>query len=665
MKAALTAFCLLSASQLAGQPPEARRHTPAERFQQFQRNMTRRAEAITANQFHNIAGLADWQRRRPVVHRQLLEMLGLDPMPRRTPLNARVTGGFTRDAYRVENLVFESMPGLYVTGNLYLPAQVTGKVPAILYVSGHSPSPRGAKVSYQHHGQWFARNGYVALVLDTIEFAEIAGIHHGTHNLNYWYWHSLGYTPAGVEVWNAIRALDYLETRPEVDRTRFGMTGRSGGGAITWFTASVDDRIKAAVPVHATWAVGPQVRDDVVRGNCDCIYFSNSCQLDLPVTAALIAPRPLKIVNASKDTMFPPSSYDKVHELLKPVYQWFDAPNKLDAYAEATGHSDTPSYRREANEWLNRWLKNDSTPFDESSIVREPVELLTVLKERPAKPRNEGIHRSFIPVPKPQVPKTLAAWNARKARLTETLRNKVFQALPKDPGPFYTWKEPYGMWTNNYAQSFRVEFNTEQDLRIPGELFIPRGPGPHPALIYSKGKDDLVYSVDYDDILSALSTHVVLVLRPRAVDYPIDNFKLASAKMSAALLGATLETFQVWDILRAVDFLTTDQRLPIRSVATYGRRDSGVLGLYAAILNPKITKVILDTPPPSHWQGPALLNILRYTDLNEAAGLLADREIVSLSELPASFELTQALRQLEGRPKSIRIADSLGDALNP
>jgi cephalosporin-C deacetylase-like acetyl esterase len=659
----LRAVLLLASVSFLG--AQTSRRTPAERYQQFQQNFARRAEALTANQFQNIHNLQDWQRRRPAIRTQLLGMLGLQPLPPRTPLNVRITGGFTRDAYRVENIVFESLPNLFVTGNLYLPSKVTGKLPTIVYVSGHAPSPHGAKVAYQHHGQWFARNGYVALVLDTIEFAEIAGIHHGTHNLNYWYWLSLGYTPAGVEVWNAIRALDYLETRPEVDRTRFGMTGRSGGGAITWFTASVDDRIKAAVPVHGTWSVGSHVRDDVVRENCDCIYFWNSCQLDLPITAALIAPRPLKIINASKDGMFPPTGYDKVHDLLKPVYQWFHVPDKLAAYAEPTGHSDTPAYRREANEWLNRWLKNDPTPFDESSIVREPAELLTVLKQIPAHSRNEGIHRSFIAAAKPQAPKTLAAWNARKAQLLETLRSKIFQAFPSDPGPFHTWKQPSGGWTNNYAQSFRVEFNTETDLRIQAELFVPRTAGPHPALIYIKGKDDLVYNVDYDDLLSAFSTHVVLVLRPRAVDYPMDNFRVASAKMSAALLGTTIESLQLWDVLRAAEFLTKDQNLPIRSIATYGRREMGILGLYAAALNPAVARIVLDNPPASHWDAPAFLNILRHTDLNEVAGMLAPREIVSLSPLPPTFNLTRAIHQLDPKSRPFRTVTSLGDALRP
>lgn len=88
----------------------------------------------------------------------------------------------------------------------------------------------GAKAAFQHHGIWFARHGFAALVLDTIEFGEIPGIHHGIHDLGMWHWLSLGYTPAGVEVWNAIRALDYLETRKEVDTSRAGITGISGEG---------------------------------------------------------------------------------------------------------------------------------------------------------------------------------------------------------------------------------------------------------------------------------------------------------------------------------------------------------------------------------------------------------------------------------------------------
>ena len=664
MAASIRLSCsLLSAvAILCAQP--ARQHTPAERYDLFKKNLVHRAAAITGDQFRGINNLEDWQRRRPEVRRQFLDMLGLDPLPPRTPLNARVTGTFERQGYRVENVVFESSPKLYVTGNLYLPvgSKAGTKFPPIIYVSGHAPNPAGAKAEYQHHGIWFAKNGFVAFVLDTIEFAEIPGIHHGIHNLGLWQWLSLGYTPAGVEVWNAMRALDYLETRPEVDPARAGMTGRSGGGAITWFTAAVDERFQVAAPVHGSWTIGPHVAGDAVRENCDCIYFWNSYQLDLPIVGALIAPRPLKIINARRDGAFPPAGYEPVHQCLRPVYQWYGASEKLEEYAEDTGHADTPAYRKAANEWLNRWLRNDRTPFDESGITKEDPARLTVLKSYPADAANEGIHRSFVAAHQLRAWTTMAEWNERRQELIAALRDKVFRAAPKEKTPFAAWKSRYGSWTSRYTDPFNVEFNTEDSVRVHGQLFVPHdGKASHPALIYVKGAEDLVYPDDFDRLLSTFATHVVLVLNPRAVDYPMDNFRAASTRMTAALLGGTIESMQVWDIQRSIDYLIEQEQLKLSGISVYGRKQMGGLALYAAAMDERITRVILEDVPPSHWQGPALLNVLRITDLPEVAGLVAPREIVSLTPLPEAYRYTSAIYRLYG--KSIGEVSALGAAL--
>src|SRR5882724_8005456 len=243
------------------------RHTPEQRYKMFQEYLLRRADEVTRNNLADIQNLDAWKQHRPEIRKRVLYTLGLDPTPAKTPLHPRITGELQRDGYRVQNIVFESMPGLYVTANLYLPKERTGKFPAVVYVSGHAPGPWGAKVQYQHHGIWFARHGYAAILLDTVEFGEVPGIHHGTHDLGMWYWHSLGYTPAGAEVWNAIRALDYLETRPEVDARRAAITGISGGGAVTWFTAAADERFQAAASVCGTWTVGRHVALDAVFEN--------------------------------------------------------------------------------------------------------------------------------------------------------------------------------------------------------------------------------------------------------------------------------------------------------------------------------------------------------------------------------------------------------------
>jgi hypothetical protein len=155
---------------------------------------------------------------------------------------------------------------------------------------------------------------------------------------------------------------------------------------------------------------------------------------------------------------------------------------------------------------------------------------------------------------------------------------------------------------------------------------------------------------------------VVLVLQPRTVDYPVDNFQMATLKRTAAMVGATVESMQVWDILRSVDFLLDEEKLRLSSISVYGRRQMGALGLYAAALDERITRVILDDPPVSHWQGPALLNILRITDLPEAAALMAPREIVSLTPLPPSWRYTSRIYALYGKPGAIREVHGMAQA---
>ena len=116
-----------------------------------------------------------------------------------------------------------------------------------------------------------------------------------------WWWLNRGYTPAGVEAWNCMRALDYLETRPEVDGDKLGVTGRSGGGAYSWWIAAIDERIKGAVPVAGITDLQNHVVDGGVEGHCDCMFMVNTYRWDYPQVAALVAPRPLLIANTDSD----------------------------------------------------------------------------------------------------------------------------------------------------------------------------------------------------------------------------------------------------------------------------------------------------------------------------------------------------------------------------
>ncbi len=171
---------MLSSFSLLAQETAAQRHAIATN------QLKEIAADISLQCLTDIRTLEDWKKQRPELRRQLLEMLGLDPLPARTSLKAQITGRLERDTYRIEKIILQSLPGLYVTGNFYVPNGPAKSLPTILYLCGHSPHPLGAKVEYQDRAHWFASHGYPCLVLDTLEFGEVAGIHHGTHNLNMW-----------------------------------------------------------------------------------------------------------------------------------------------------------------------------------------------------------------------------------------------------------------------------------------------------------------------------------------------------------------------------------------------------------------------------------------------------------------------------------------------
>ncbi len=390
---------------------------------------------LTERCLSDIETLEDWQAKKGEYRRQLFEMLGLDPLPQQTPLQATVTGKVDHPEFTVENVHFQSRPGLYVTGNLYLPKQPGDKLPAILYVCGHGPAKidgvsYGNKVSYQHHGGWFARNGYVCLTIDTLQLGEIEGIHHGTYREKMWWWNARGYTSAGVEAWNCIRALDYLQSRPEVDPDRIGVTGRSGGGAYSWWIAALDERIKVAVPVAGITSLKNHVVDGCVEGHCDCMYMVNTYRWDFPMVAALVAPRPLLISNTDKDRIFPLDGVVDVYTKTRRIYELYGEPQNIGLQICEGPHKDTQQLRIAAFHWFNRFLKNEDPLIDTvATKFFEPQEL-KVFQELPEDERNTAIHETFTETAHATVPENDEQWTEQKRQWMKALREQVFRGWP-------------------------------------------------------------------------------------------------------------------------------------------------------------------------------------------------------------------------------------------
>ena len=174
---------------------------------------------------------------------------------------------------------------------------------------------RESESPYQANPRWFGQHGYVALVLDPIQLGESQGIHHGTYREERWDWISRGYTPAGTEVWNAIRALDYLETRADVDPQRMGVTGLSGGGVISWCLGAADERVKVVVPVCQSGSIEHVVVDRGTDGHCDWL-LDQLLSLVLARSRCADRPRALLIASGSEDVLWRPYGYrDVAHRI--------------------------------------------------------------------------------------------------------------------------------------------------------------------------------------------------------------------------------------------------------------------------------------------------------------------------------------------------------------
>jgi len=612
----------------------------------------------------DVDSLEDWTSRRAQYRRQLFEMLSLDPLPERTELHATVTGRIERDLFTVENIQFQSRPGLYVTGNLYIPRGLQSPAPTILYVCGHGASKEdgvsfGNKVSYHHHGVWFARHGYVCLTIDTLQLGEIEGLHHGTYREGMWWWNCRGYTPAGVEAWNCIRALDYLETRDEVDAERIGVTGRSGGGAYSWWIAALDERIKAAVPVAGITDLQNHVVDGTVEGHCDCMFTVNTYGWDYAQVAALVAPRPLLISNSDKDRIFPLDGVVRVHEKVRRIYRLYDAEDKLGLQITEGPHQDTQVLRIHAFHWFNRFLKDEDPLIDQPAEKIFEPEQLKVFAENPADETNTRIHDSFVPLADPLPPSSDAGkWAEQRDQWLTALREKSFRGWPDGQEPLDS-SEVFSVEQDGVR--FRAfDFVSQAPFRLRLYL-LERGGSPRPNRVVLNVQDEESWKKwlsavqvafaeqladvqlpeadesQWESIKQALksSPSVVAYVAPRGIGLTAWNTEprnQTQIRRRFMLLGQTLDGMRVYDVRRAIQALRTVDSLKGAPLSLHSDRAMAGVTLYASLFEPGVARLNLRQLPASHHQGPIFLNVLRYLDMPQAVAMAGERSIVSLNQ---------------------------------
>ena len=631
--------------------------------------LRQRVEAIEDACLKGIDTREKWEARRKDDREALFEMLGLSPRPDKTDLKATVTGKAEREKFTVEKVHFQSRPQLYVTGNLYLPKNLDQPAPAILYVCGHGAVKKdgvsyGNKVTYQHHGAWFAEHGYVCFIIDSLQLGEIEGIHHGTHRYDMWWWNALGYTPAGVEAWNCIRALDYLETRPEVDRERMGATGRSGGGAYSWWIAALDERIKAAAPVAGITDLRNHVIDGVVEGHCDCMYISNSHYWDYANVAALVAPRPLLIANTDSDSIFPLDGVLRVFEKTRNIYKLYGAANKLGLQISPGPHKDTQELQMAAFKFFDKHLRGEERTIERAATKQLSPEELKVFDQLPADQRNTTIHETFTQRFAPSAPpNTQRGWNALRSNLHQTLRTEVFSYWPQQATATNAPPRVAFTQTHDGVRLTGYEFNIHDALTLPlfHIEFVSRQPGESAnvelSVVDQSQWQNLLAAIGgkfgqslegyrlpkadegaWSNLRERLNERDLFFVAPRNVGPTATNPAAkpqTQLRRRYMLLGETLEGMQTWDVFRALQTVRTIVDRSGNKLHVRARGDLAVVALYAALLERRWSLVNLElvSPPATHRDGAPLFHVLRYLDMPQAVALAAENGDVHLIDV--------------------------------
>lgn len=299
------------------------------------------------------------------------------PEPERTPLNARVTRVIDRDDYRIENLIYESRPGFPVTGNLYMPKGVDAPMPAVVGTCGHSSNGKAAE-SYQAFAQGLARLGYACLIYDPIGQGERiqypnanlkskigAGVGEHLHAGNQQF--LVGENLCMWRAWDGIRALDYLLTRPEIDPSRIGVTGNSGGGTMTTWLCGLDTRWAMAAPSCFVSTFRRNMENELPQDTEQCPPRALALNLDHADFLAAMAPRPIIILAKEKD-YFDVRGSEETYERLRHLYRLLGAERNIALFVGPTGHGFSRENREAMYSWFYRAIgktpKATDTTFD-------------------------------------------------------------------------------------------------------------------------------------------------------------------------------------------------------------------------------------------------------------------------------------------------------------
>jgi len=516
------------------------------------------------------------------------------------PLNARITGRIQEDRYDIEKVIFESLPGFYVTANLYRPNE-RGRYPGILLQAGHTQEgkPEGQRLAAN-----LALKGFVVLAFDPVGQGEREQTYDQRVDRALAGWSVPEHIQAGAQsilvgesvalyfIWDAKRALDYLASRPEVDASRLGAVGCSGGGALTTFIGALDSRLKAVAPAcyinsYRLLFAGPDPDSEMSLPN----FIASG--LDMADFVELSAPNPWLIL-ATEGDYFTPAGARLVYEEARRWFGLYGGEEKLRFFVGGGPHGTPLETREEIYKWMIRWLKDGQGDLREQPVKMHTNQELLVTASG---------HVDDVPGSRKLYELILDGFRARKRQgTTEELLAELRRLNISSDG-----RAPAVRLSNasNRADTReeQITFESEPGMEIGGKLYIPRLEGRREAVLVVADKTSSYWIPSTETLARRIAKtgRVVLELDPRDSsgegERPFVGNWLTNSR--ANQIGRNLPAMRAHDIVRGVDVLAARPDVDPASVRALARGVRGVWLLLAAAVDTRLSKVWLDRTPAS------------------------------------------------------------------
>jgi cephalosporin-C deacetylase-like acetyl esterase len=644
-------LAFVSSAAKAQPQPKTQTHFDVSLTEAADRYLDKRVSAM-----ERVQTRADAEARTKRFREFVLEAIGGLPKVR-TALNAKVVGTLDTDGFKVEGLIYDSLPGFHIPADLYLPKSGQGPFPAVLYTPGHYPA---GKLEAWNLASNMARNGIAVLAYDPIGEGERlqyfdpeakksrAGQPTGEHSEAAVQIALTGDHISRYFIWDAMRGLDYLASRPDIDAKRMGALGCSGGGTVTAYVTALDSRVKAAgVACYITsfsallGTIGPQEAEQSIPG-----FIAHG--FDFPDWIEAAAPVSYAVISTTED-MFPFEGARKSFEEAKRIYGLYGAMDNLQWITGPGRHGNLrPIYPEIIGFFLKRLAGSDEAPklaqLDAPAASQLECTSTGQVSTALGGETLYSINRAAVQSSQPERPPIGNPSDLSNFRDLVMRAVRTATGAEAQPGANTLQVSIGGSSQRNGYVLESVKFASVTGEELAGALALPSQPGKKPAvLLLEEGGDDLAREGgELDRIAGAGNVVFAPQLPPGTPDGEAPKSQLLGpfylASLRAQLVGKTLVGLRTDDAIRCVEWLSARPDVDPAKISGWGAGAMGIVLLHAAALDPVIREVTIDktlisyraaveAPMTRNLAQSVIPGVLRRYDLEDLIVAIAPRAV--------------------------------------